>query len=188
MRPALQGRAVAGAEELSSTPDVSVLSRTPSVTSAAELKVVPGRNGRKVEKGAITARVAVCEVGPLLVPLDIQQLLFHAVVEPRAAEDELPHPVHEGLLADEREPLPVTDEVFAEPASWLLDPRLRGELDKVRDLGRVKLFSVDESEPYSCGVDALLEVNGIEGKAVTEELDDEVVARDVVRFRHLFEG
>jgi hypothetical protein len=47
---------------------------------------VPGRHGSELEQGAVAVRVAVGEVGKLLVPGDVQDALLDAVVEPSAAK------------------------------------------------------------------------------------------------------
>ena len=59
----------------------------------AELQLVPARHGRELEQGAAAVRVAVAEVGRLVVPGDLQQALLDPMVEPGAAEDELAQPV-----------------------------------------------------------------------------------------------
>src|SRR5207302_2723509 len=89
---------------------------------AAELQLVPRGDGSELEQGAAPARVAVAEVRNLLVPGHLEETFLDPVVEPRAAEDELLQPVHEGLTADERDALPVTDEIAPELAARLVDP------------------------------------------------------------------
>src|SRR5207248_1623548 len=79
--------------------------------SSSELHLVPGRDGGELEQRPTSARVAVAEVGRLLVPRDVEQPLLDAMVEPGAAEHELLQPVDERLAADERHALPVADEV-----------------------------------------------------------------------------
>src|SRR5205814_2887873 len=105
-----------------------------SAGSPAELELVPGRNGRKLEQGSVAARILVAEVGVLVVPGHLEQPLLHAVVEPRAAEDELAQPVDERLAVDERQALPVADDVAAEPAPRLVDQTAVDELDQVAGL------------------------------------------------------
>jgi len=106
---------------------------------------VPGRHRRQLEQGTVAARVAVAELALLLVPVHLEQALLDAMVEPGAAEDELPEPVDERLAFDERELLPVADEVPTQGASVLnagvrplYSPRTRamevpGGVERVRD-------------------------------------------------------
>src|SRR6185312_16236380 len=84
--------------------------RTFRVCSGFVLELVPARHGRELEQGARAARVAVGELGVVVVPDDLEQALLDAVVEPRAAEDQLAQPVHERLAAYQRDALPVADE------------------------------------------------------------------------------
>src|SRR5215210_225436 len=58
-------------------------------SGAAELKLVPGRNGCDLEERSVSLRVAVRELGRALVPGDFEQILLDAVIEPGAPEDEL---------------------------------------------------------------------------------------------------
>ena len=105
------------------------------------------------------------------------------MVEPRAAEDELLEPVDERLAADQRERVPVPDEVFAERAAGRLDRVPLDELHEVGGLVLVQLGIGDEAEAdRRCG-DPLLEVEAAEGEAVAEELDDVVVAGVVIAGR-----
>ena len=105
------------------------------------------------------------------------------MVEPRAAEDELLEPVDERLAANERERVPVAHEVLAERAARRLDRVALDELDEVGGLVLVQLGAGDEAEPDGRRGDPLLEVDGVEGEAVAEELDDVVVAGVVVAGR-----
>ena len=75
-------------------------------TASARARAAPGR------PPARRRRTRRCR----LVPHDLEQPLLDAVVEVRAAEDELAQPVDERLAVDEREPLPVAHEVRAERA------------------------------------------------------------------------
>ena len=61
---------------------------------------MPGRHGRELEQGPVAARVAVRELGFLVVPVHLEQPLLDAMVEPGAAEDELAQPVDERLAAN----------------------------------------------------------------------------------------
>jgi len=86
---------------------------------------------------------------------------------------------------DERQPLPVTDEVAAELAPGLLDHAVRGQLDEVLGLLVVQLVVVHEAEPERGRADALREVGRVEAEAEAQELDDDVVTgRVVVRSVH----
>jgi hypothetical protein len=77
---------------------------------------VPGRHGGELEQRAAAVRLAVAELGGVAVPVDLEAVLLHALVEPGAAEDELPEPVDERLVVDEGDPLPVPDEVLTAAA------------------------------------------------------------------------
>ncbi len=145
---------------------------------------MPGRRRRELEQGPLPARLEVRELGGAVVPRDIQTSVLDAVVEPRAAEDELAEPVDERFPADERQPLPMANEVAAELAARLLDHAVRGELDEVGRLVVVELVVVDEAEPERRRADPLGEVVGVEAEAEAEELDDHVVARRVVVHVH----
>jgi hypothetical protein len=78
----------------------------------------------------------------------------------------------------------VADEVSPEAAARLVDPIAFDELDEVGGLVVVELVITDETELYGRGRDALLEIGRIEAEAVLVELDDIVVAGDVVRLCH----
>ncbi len=103
------------------------------------------------------------------------------MVEVRAAEDELAEPVDERLAVDQRDSLPVPDEVRAERAARLCDAPVGRQLDEVGDLVLVEVVRRDEAEPDGSGRDALLEVALAEREVVAEELERVVVARRVVR-------
>src|SRR5439155_653843 len=68
------------------------------------LQLVPRRHRCQLEQGAAAARIAVAEVGAIVVPGDLEEPFLDAVVEPRAAEDELAQPVDERFAVDERDP------------------------------------------------------------------------------------
>ena len=149
--------------------------------SAPELDFVPRGHGRELEQGAVAAWVAVAELAFLLVPVHLEQPFLDAVVEPGAAEDELPEPVDERLALDERELLPVAHEVAAQRAPRLIDPSVGRQLHEVLDLVLVQVVALDEPELDSRRRHALLEVAGVEGEPVPEELDHVVLAGGVVR-------
>src|SRR5258707_392917 len=98
------------------------------------------------------------------------------MIEPRAAEHQLAQPVDERLAADKSEPLPVADEVPAEPGARLDDLPVRGDLDEVTDLLVVEVVRSDQAESDGRGGDSLLEIESVEAEAVAEELDDVVLA------------
>jgi hypothetical protein len=79
----------------------------------------------------------------------------------------------------------VAHEVAAEVAARLGDAAVGGELDEVGRLLVLELVPVEQPELHRRGRDALLEVRRGEPEAVAEELDHEVVARGVVRLRHV---
>src|SRR5205807_738820 len=85
--------------------------------SSAEAQLVPGRSRCELEQRAAAVRIGVAEVAVRIVPRDLEQPDLDAVVEPRAAEDELLQPVDERLAVDEGDPLPVADEGAAEPGA-----------------------------------------------------------------------
>ena len=147
---------------------------------AAELKLVPGRRGRELEQRARPSGLEVREVGGAVVPGDVEAPVLDAVVEPRAAEHELPEPVDERLAVHERQALPVADEVAPELAARFLDQAVGGQLDEILGLLLVELIVVHEAEPVGGRRDALREVGRIEAEAETEELDHDVVAGRVV--------
>src|SRR5437773_788496 len=113
---------------------------------APELKLVPGRDRRDLEQGALAVRVDVGELAGLVLPGHVESSVLDPVVEPRAAEDELPQPVDERLAADQREVLPVADEVEAEPAAGLGDPAVGRQLDEVGSLLLVQVVSPDKAQ------------------------------------------
>src|SRR5262249_28681670 len=149
--------------------------------------VVPGGDGQELEQRPVTTRIAVGELRRLLVPVDLEHPLFDAVVEPCTSEDELPQPVHERLAARQRDVLPVPHQIAAETAARVRDAAVRSELDQVGRLLVVQVVVPDETERYCRGGYPLLEVDGVESEAVTQELDDVVVARAVVRLTHVRE-
>lgn len=155
--------------------------------SAPELDGMPGGDGGELEERPPSSGVAVGEVGGGIVPRDLEQALFYAVVQPRAPEDELGEPVDERLAVEDREPIPVPDEIDAERAPWLADAPIGRELDEIRGLVDVELIPWDEPELDGRGRHALLEVEGAEREPVPEELDDVVVAGGVVGLGHQLE-
>jgi hypothetical protein len=152
------------------------------------LELVPGGHGRELEqRAAAAARISVPELGRVLVPGHLEQVLLHPVVEPRAAEDELAEPVDERLVADERDALPVADQVCAERAARFLDQAVRRELDEVGGFFLLELAGLDEAKLHRGGVHALLEIDDVEAESIAEELDHEVLAGYVIRrFAHLY--
>jgi single-stranded-DNA-specific exonuclease len=75
----------------------------------------------------------------------------------------------------------VAHEVAAEPAPGLVDAPVSRQLDEVGRLVVVQIVVLDEAELDRRGCHPLLEVIRVEGKSVTKELDDVVLARAVVR-------
>ena len=106
------------------------------------------------------------------------------MIQPGAAEDELPQPVDERLALDERHALPVPHEVAAEAAAGLRDHPVGGKLHEILGLLLVELVPVEQPELHGGGGDALLEIPRVEAETEAEELDDVVLARPVVRLRH----
>src|SRR5262245_37474074 len=100
-----------------------------------ELELVPTRNRSELEqRPAAAAGMLVRELGVALVPHHLERTALHLVVEPRAAEDQLAQPVDERLVVDERDALPVADEVPAELRLRLLDDARCRERDQVGGL------------------------------------------------------
>jgi hypothetical protein len=77
----------------------------------------------------------------------------------------------------------VADDVAAEPAPRLVDQPAVDELHEIVGLVLVELVGRDEPELHRGGGDALLEVEGVEGEPVAEELDLVVLAGRVVGLR-----
>jgi hypothetical protein len=152
--------------------------------SAPKLERVPRRDGKELEESAPAARVSVGEVGGAVVPRHLEEPFLDAVVEPGTPKHELPDPVDERLSLDDRDPLPVPHEVVAEGAAGLADLPVRHELDEIGGLLGLELVPPDEPELDGRRGDALLEVEGAEGEAVVEELDDEIGAGVVVGLGH----
>src|SRR5205823_11278657 len=144
--------------------------------SGSVLELVPGGHGCELEERAPAARVSVRELGAVVVPGDFEEALFHSMVEPGSAEDQLAQPVDERLALDEGNALPVANEIPAEQAPRFVDAALRGQLDQVGRLVVVKLVRFEEPELDSGCDHALLEVGGVEAEVVAEELDDVVVS------------
>ena len=78
----------------------------------------------------------------------------------------------------------MADEVDPEHAAGLVDPPVSRELDEVGGLLVLELVPAQQPEPDGGGGDALLEVEGAEREAVSEEFDDEVLAGGVVGLGH----
>src|SRR4029079_16915097 len=144
------------------------------------LELVPARYRCKLQQCARASWVAVRELRVLIVPDHLEQALLDPVVEPGASEDQLAQPVDERLAADQRDPLPVADEIPPELAARLLDAAVGGELDEVGGLVIVQLVGLDQAELDRSSGNALLEVRAVEAEPVSQELDDVVVARAVV--------
>src|SRR6185312_12385666 len=95
--------------------------------------------GGKLQEGTSALWLRVGELAALVLPHHREEAFLHAVVEVRAAEDELAQPVDERLPVHEREPLPVAHEVRAEGAPRACYPPVRGELDEIPDLVLVEI-------------------------------------------------
>src|SRR5262249_15060536 len=85
---------------------------------------------------------------------------------------------------DQRQLLPVADEIEPEPAAGVSDSSVRRQLDEVGRLLLVQVISPDEAELHGCRRDALLEVERVETEVVAQELDDVFVSGRVARLRH----
>src|SRR5438046_9519376 len=114
--------------------------------SAAELQLMPGRRRRELEQRPLASGLEVGEIRRVLVPGDLEPPVLDAVVEPRAAEDQLAQPVDERLAVHERQPLPVPHEVAAELATGLLDQPVRRQLDEILGLLLVELVVLHDAE------------------------------------------
>ena len=152
--------------------------------SPAVLELVPGRDRRELEQRAASPRIPVAELGAPLVPGDLEEVLLHPVVEPGATEDQLSEPVHERFVTHDGQSLPVVDEVVAELRLRVRDASVRGQLDEVGGLVLLELARLHEAELHGCGVHALLEIRLVEAEPIAEELDDEVVAGEVIGLGH----
>ena len=73
--------------------------------------------------------------------------------------------------------LPVADEILPQAAARLRDAPVGGELDEVGGFVVVEVVVADEPERHGRRGHPLLEVDGVEGEAVPEELDDVLVSR-----------
>src|SRR5215831_10931648 len=155
---------------------------------AAVLELVPGGNGHELDERSLALRVCVSEITGVLDPGHVEQSFLHPVVEPRTTEDELAQPVDERFPVDERESLPVTNDVQAESAPRLVDATVRNELDQVVHLVHFEVVRADEPDAHGGCRDPLLEVLGVELETVTQELDHEVVPGAVVRCEHRFQA
>src|ERR1700745_1113815 len=78
----------------------------------------------------------------------------------------------------------MAEKVEPEPAARLRDPAVRGQLHQVSGLVLVEVVPFDKTQLHRRRGDALFEVEGVEAKAVAEELDDVIVARRVARLWH----
>jgi single-stranded-DNA-specific exonuclease len=105
------------------------------------------------------------------------------VVEPRAPEDQFSEPVHERFIPHDCNALPVANEITAELAPRLCDSPVCGQLDEIIGLFFLELAELDEAELHGCRAHPLLEIRLVEAEAVAEELDDVVVAREVIGLR-----
>ncbi len=108
------------------------------------------------------------------------------MIEPGAAEDELPQPVHERLAAEHRDLVPAPVQVATERrARRRREAPGRRELHQIGALVIVQVAGVDELELDCGGRDALGEILRREPEAMTDELEVDVVSRAVVRIVHL---
>ena len=145
---------------------------------------MPGRDRRELEQRAPSPRIPVAELGAALVPRDLEEILLHPVVEPGATEDQFSEPIHERFVTHDGQSLPVVDKVVAELRLRVSDPSVRGQLDEVGGLVLLELACLHEAELHGRGVDALLEIRLVEAEPIAEELDDEVVAGEVIGLGH----
>src|SRR5205807_488422 len=93
--------------------------------------VAPGRLGRELDQLVATVRLGVAEAVGRLVVENLQLALDHALVEPGAAEDEAPQPVHERALGGADELGPAGVYVLAERRGGVRDLAVDGQVDEV---------------------------------------------------------
>ena len=149
---------------------------------------MPGGHRGELEQHPPALGLRVAEVPGVVDPGDVEQPLLHTVVEPGAAEHELPQPVDERLAVHERHAFPVADEVEAEPALRVGDASVGNELDEVGDLVLLEIVRADQPDAHGGGGHTLLEVLRAEFEPVTEELDHEIIAGAVIRREHRSQG
>src|SRR5437763_15001024 len=75
---------------------------------APVLQLVPGRDRRHLQQGAVAARVDVRELARLVLPGDLEPAVLDPLVKPRDTVDELAKPIADRLDAYERKLLHVT--------------------------------------------------------------------------------
>src|SRR3954447_8486782 len=91
----------------------------------------PARLGRELDDLVVAVGLGVAEAVRALVEDDLELALHHALVEPRAAEDEPPQPVHHGALGGAHEAGPAAVDVLAETRVGLGDLAVNGEVDQI---------------------------------------------------------
>src|SRR5512132_1061951 len=78
----------------------------------------------------------------------------------------------------------MTHEIPPQRALRLVDALVGGQFDQIRRLVLVEVVALDKPELDRSGDDPLLEVLGVEGEPVAEELDDVVISGLVVHIAH----
>src|SRR5690606_20892069 len=131
--------------------------------SAAVGDAAPARLLGELDQLAAAVRLRVAEGLGALVEDDVQLALFDALVEPGAAEDEAPDPVHEAAVGGADQLLPVLVDVLAEPRAGLGDFAAHREVEEVVQL-LAREALVDEVELHRRLFDALREVFLVEGE------------------------
>jgi hypothetical protein len=115
----------------------------------------------------------------VLVEDDVELVLHHALVEPRAAEDQPPQPMHERALGGSDELRPAVVDVLAEGGRGVGHLAVDDEVDEILGLLLLKP-PADEADLARRLLAALGEVALVEGEAQLAVFEDEVVTGAVV--------
>ena len=155
----------------------------PSLSAGLRLAPVgetgPGGLARELDRLRVAIRLHVAEGVRVGVEDDVELTLLDPLVEPGAAEDEAPDPMHEAAVGGADELGPVRVDVLAQGRGGLADLAVHGQLEQVVELLVLEPL-VDEVELHRGLFDALGEVLLVEGEAELAVLEDVVGARFVI--------
>ncbi len=159
-------------------------SGTLTIVAAVELltpvgDAAPGGLFGELDQLLAAIRLHVAEGLGALIEDDVELALLDPLIEPGAAEDEAPQPVHEAAVGGPDQLLPVLVDVFAERRAGLCDLTADGEVEEIVELLLAESLG-DEAEFDRGLLDPLSEVLLVEGEAELSVLEHVVGARLVV--------
>src|SRR4051812_40068176 len=160
-------------------PNAGAAKRPPAGLARRVRDPAPGGLGSELDRLAVALGLDVGEGLGVGLEGDVQLALLHALVQPGAAEDQPPQPVHERALGGADQFGPAVVDVLAQAGRGILDLAVDDQVHQV--LGFVVgQLARHEADLARCLLAALAEVALVEGEPKLPVFEHEVVARGVV--------